>query len=328
MKDHKLKWGILGTAAIAEEAVIPALRKSRYGEPAAIASRSAAKARSTASRFDIPKAYGSYDDLLADAEIDAVYIPLPNHLHVEWSLRALQAGKHVLVEKPVALNAAEARHLLEEAKKYPRLKIMEAFMYRFHPQWIKVKEMVASGGIGKLKTIQSAFSFYLEDPDHIVNKKECGGGSLMDIGCYPISLSRFLFGEEPEEVQAEIEFHPVFGTDTLATCILKFSEGSSSFFSSTLLADHQYVKIMGTEGYIEMERPFNPEPDRESSISVVKNGRKEIVGFAPCDQYVLEVDAFSQAVLKDEPVPTPLEDAVNNMKVIDMLLNRGRRTTA
>ncbi len=328
MQEKKLKWGILGTAAIAVEAVIPALRKSRYGELTAIASRSAARARKTARQFNIPKAYPSYDDLLADEEIEAVYIPLPNHMHVPWSLKALQAGKHVLVEKPVALDAAEARYLLKETKKFPQLKIMEAFMYRFHPQWQKVRELVGTGEIGVMKTIQSAFSFFLDDPGHIVNKKEYGGGSLMDIGCYPISLSRFLFGEEPESMLAEIDFHPLFGTDTLATCILKFREGTSSFFSSTLLADHQHVKIMGTEGIIEMERPFNPPPDQVSRISLTKDDNTEIIEFAPCDQYALETDAFSLAVLRDEPVPTPLTDAVNNMQVIGQLLEQGRQRNA
>ena len=322
----RIKWGILSTAIIAREAVIPAMLKSELCELTGIASRDKKKADNVAADFGIERSYGSYEELLADGDIDAVYIPLPNHMHVEWAVKAMEAGKHVLVEKPVALTSDQARYLLDESKKYPHLKIMEAFMYRFHPQWEKVKELVSSGAIGTLKTIQSAFSFFDDDPVSIVNRKDYGGGSLMDIGCYPISLSRYLFGEEPEKILSDIEFHPVFGTDVLATGIMKFSKGSSSFFSSTLLAEDQYVKIFGTEALIEMERPFNPDPDKVSRIVVVKDDSREVIEFEPCDQYTLEVDAFSLSVLNETPVPTPLEDAVNNMKVIEgMLKGKGER---
>lgn len=198
-------------------------------------------------------------------------------------------------------------------------------MYRFHPQWVKVKELVASGAIGELKNIQTSFSFYDDDPGSIVNNKEYGGGSLMDIGCYPISLSRYLFEEEPESILSEIEFHPKFGTDVLSTGIMKFSKGVSSFFSSTLLAEDQSVKIYGTNAFIEMKRPFNPDPDKVSSIEIVKEDSREVIEFELCDQYALEVDAFSLAVLNDDPVPTPLSDAVNNMKVIEQLIDFARR---
>ena len=319
-----LKWGILSTAIIAREAMIPAMQKSKHSELVAVASRDIKKAEKAAEEFGIKKAYGSYESLLADDEVEAVYIPLPNHMHVEWSLKALQAGKHVLVEKPVALNSQEAEYLKKESEKYPDLKIMEAFMYRFHPQWVKVKELVRSGAIGELKNIQSLFSFFDDDPSSIVNSKEYGGGSLMDIGCYPISLSRFLFEEEPENVISEIEFHPEFGTDVLATGIMKFRKGVSSFFSSTLLAEDQSVKIFGTEAFIEMPRPFNPDPDEASEIVIVKDETREVISFEPCDQYTLEVDAFSLAVLNNEPVPTPLTDAVNNMKVIEQMIEYAR----
>jgi predicted dehydrogenase len=322
---RSLKWGILSTAVIAREAMIPAMKRSKHSELVAIASREQVRAEKTAKEFGIGKAYGSYEELLADTEVEAVYIPLPNHLHVEWSLKALQAGKHVLVEKPVALNAEEAEYLKKEAERYPGLKIMEAFMYRFHPQWIKVKELIAEGRIGELKNIQSSFSFYDDDAGSIVNSKEYGGGSLMDIGCYPISLSRYIFGEEPVDVKSEIEFHPDFGTDVLATGIMKFSKGVSSFFSSTLLAEDQSVKIYGTKAFIEMKRPFNPDPGKVSSIVLVTEDSREEIEFGPCDQYTLEADAFSLAVLNDKPVPTPLTDAVNNMKVIDRLLDYAGR---
>ena len=316
-----LKWGILSTAIIAREAVIPAMLKSRHCELIGIASRDRSKAENVAAEFGIKKAYGSYESLLADDDIEAVYIPLPNHLHVEWSLKALEAGKHVLVEKPVALNSEEAKYLLKESKKFPHQKIMEAFMYRFHPQWVKVKELIKSGAIGELKTIQSSFSFYDDDPESIVNSKEYGGGSLMDIGCYPVSLSRYLFEEEPVKVISEIEFHPEFGTDVLATGIMKFRKGVSSFFSSTMLAEDQSVKIFGTDAFIEMKRPFNPDPDVVSRIEIVREDSREVIEFSICDQYTLEVDAFSLAVMNDGPVTTPLTDAVNNMKVIEQLLS-------
>ena len=317
----KVKWGIISTAAIGTEHVIPALINSAYCDVQAIASRKLVAAEKVAEHFSIPKAYGSYEALLEDDEIEAVYIPLPNHLHVPWSIKALEAGKHVLVEKPIGLSSEEALMLLNESLKYPELKVMEAFMYRHHPQWVKVKELVESGKIGELKTIQSSFSFFEDDPDSIVNKKEYGGGGLMDIGCYPISLSRFLFNEEPKKVQAKIEYHPEFKTDTLATVILEFERGTSSFFSSTLIPDNQQVEIFGSNGRIEIEVPFNPAPDKPAKIWLYQNGRKEEMVFNSCDQYTMQGDLFSLAILKDKPVPTPLQDAIDNMKVIERIMN-------
>jgi predicted dehydrogenase len=315
----KIKWGILSTASIAVEQVIPALKNSKYCDIQAIASRNSESARNTARQLVIPKSYGSYDELLKDDEIEAVYIPLPNHLHVPWAIKALQAGKHVLVEKPIGLSSKEGQKLLDESHKHPELKIMEAFMYRHHPQWMKVKEMVDNGEIGQLRTIQSSFSFYLDDPDHIVNKKEYGGGSLMDIGCYPISLSRFLFNEEPEKVYAKIDYHPEFETDTFATAIMEFKEGTSSFFSSTLLPDNQQVEIFGTKGRIKFEIPFNPIADKPSRIWLYIDDKKEEIIFESCDQYTIQGDLFSFAILNNNPVPTPLEDAIANMQVIERL---------
>ncbi|RLD74763.1 MAG: gfo/Idh/MocA family oxidoreductase, partial [Bacteroidetes bacterium] len=217
------------------------------------------------------------------------------------------------------LNSSEAQKLLDESLKYPQLKIMEAFMYRFHPQWIKVKEMINSGKIGKLKAIQSSFSFFEDDPNSIVNSKEYGGGSLMDIGCYPISLSRFLFDSEPKSVSAEIEYHPEFKTDTLANGILNFDKGSSIFFSSTLVTDNQQVEIFGTKGSIEFEIPFNPPADKPVKIWLNKEGIKEQIEFDICDQYTIQADLFSMAIIQNTEVPTPLHDAVNNMIVIEKL---------
>lgn len=314
-----IRWGILSTANIALESVIPAMLNSEYCSVISIASRDINKAKKIAKKFQIPKYCSSYQELLDDKEIEAVYIPLPNHLHVEWAIKALKAGKHVLLEKPVALSSEEAKILQVEAKKHPTLKIMEAFMYRFHPQWIRVKEMVDAGEIGQLKTIQSSFSFFDDNPESIVNQKEYGGGSLMDIGCYPISISRFLFGEEPKNVSATIEYHPEFKVDILATSILEFEKGTSTFFSSIQMIDNQQVQIFGTEGKITFEIPFNPPADQEVKIWLEKENVKKEIEFSLCDQYTLQADMFSLAIMEHKNVPMGLEDAINNMIVIEKL---------
>ncbi len=317
--NKKIQWGILGAATIAVEQVIPAMLKSTYCDVAAIASRNNEKAKQTAKEFHIPKYYEGYQNLLDDSEIEAVYIPLPNHLHVEWAIKALQSGKHVLVEKPVAMSSFEAKQLWEESKKHPELKIMEAFMYKFHPQWIKTKQLLDDGEIGTLKTIQSSFSFFLDDADHIVNSKQFGGGSLMDIGCYSISISRLLFGSEPKSVLANIEYHPEFKTDILASGILEFDGGSSSFFCATQLVDNQQVEIFGTEGGIRFELPFNPPNDRPSKIWLTKHEVTTEMEFEICDQYTLQADVLSLAILEDNKTSVPLEDAINNMLVIEKM---------
>ncbi len=317
--DEKIQWGILGTATIAVEQVIPALLKSEHCSVRAIASRKKDKAEVIAKKFNIPKYYGSYQELLEDAAIQAVYIPLPNHLHVEWAIKALRAGKHVLVEKPIALNSIGARELLEESKKYPKLKAMEAFMYRFHPQWIKAKQLVDAGEIGKLKTIQSSFSFFEDDPHSIVNSKPFGGGSLMDIGCYSISLSRYLFGEEPKNVMANIEYHPKFKVDTFVSGILEFDKGSSSFFCATQLAENQQAQIFGTKGSIIFEIPFNPPKDRPAKIWLITQDKRTQIEIETCNQYTLQADAFARTILENKKVPIGLDDAVNNMIVIEKL---------
>lgn len=309
----------MGSAHIATEQVIPAMLNCQYGEVHAIASRSTEKAQNIAEQFGIPKCYGSYEELLADDDIDAVYIPLPNHLHVQWAIKSLEAGKHVLVEKPVGLSSKEAERLLQETKKYPHLKVMEAFMYRHHPQWIKVKELVDQKAIGDIKTIQSSFSFFEDDPNSIVNSKEFGGGSLMDIGCYPISISRFLFNSEPKSISSVIEYHPDFKVDVLASGILEFETGTSVFFSSTQLVDNQQAQIFGTKGNIKFEWPFNPPTDKPSKIWVTIGDDCKTIEFETCNQYTIQADLFALAIINNTPVPTPLEDSVNNMIVIERL---------
>jgi len=313
----KVRWGILSTAKIGTGKVIPAIQAGELCEVVAIASRNKEQGEATAAQLNIPVAYDSYEALLKDSNIDAVYIPLPNHLHVEWAIKALQAGKHVLCEKPIGLTVTEAETLSAEAKKYPQLKIMEAFMYRFHPQWVLAKKMVSEGKIGKLETIQSFFSFYTLDPKDIRNQKELGGGGIMDIGCYCISLSRFLFDREPIGIFGKAEFDPAWGTDRMASGILDFGTGTSTFTCSTQLTPYQRVNIVGPTGRIEIDIPFNAPTDKQTRmwLHTVK-GSEEIV-FPIINQYSLQADLLAKAILNNESVPTPLEDAVNNMKVIE-----------
>lgn len=313
----KINWGVLGTARIGVNKVIPALQRSATGTVAAIASRDAAQARAVADRLGIPRAHGSYEALLADPGVDAVYIPLPNHLHVPWSIRALAAGKHVLCEKPLGLDSGEVRELIAAAARYPRLKVMEAFMYRFHPQWEEARRIVADGGIGRLRTVQAFFSYTNLDPKNIRNIAAWGGGGLMDIGCYCVSLARFLFAAEPRRVLAMAEMDPAFGTDRLASGLLEFAEGTATFTCATQLTPYQRVNIFGTEGRIEIEIPFNAPPDRPTRLWHQRGAETVERTFAACDQYTLQADRFARAVCDDTPVPTPLTDALANQRVIE-----------
>jgi len=321
---QKVRWGIMSTAKIGREKVIPAMQQGDKCEITAIASRNLEKARQAASELKIEKVYGSYEKLLDDTEIDAVYIPLPNHLHVDWSIKALAAGKHVLCEKPIGLNAAEGKKLLEAAGRHPRLKVMEAFMYRFHPQWQQTKHLVAEGRIGQLQTIQTFFAYRNMDPNNIRNMADVGGGGLMDIGCYPISLARFLHDREPARVCATMEYDPEFRTDRLTSGILDFGGSTATFTCGTQLAPYQRVNIIGTDGRIEIEIPFNPLPDRRCRLWHQKGTEIREILLDVCDQYTIQGDLFSQAVLEDTPVPTPLDDAVANMRVIDAMVRSSR----
>jgi predicted dehydrogenase len=315
-----LRWGILSTAKIGREHVIPALQASRLGEVTAIASRDADRAGQVAAALGIPTAHGNYDALLADDTVDAVYNPLPNHLHVEWSIRALEAGKHVLCEKPIGLSAADGRRLLEAAERFPRLKAMEAFMYRFHPQWRHVREQVARGRIGRLRSIHSVFCYDNDDPSNIRNVPEWGGGGLMDIGCYGISVSRLLFGSEPLRVVGTMDYDLQFGTDRSCTALLEFVEGTASFTCSTRMAPCQQVRAFGTTGRIEIGIPFNPAPDRPALVRLHDAAGVHEWGSEAANQYTLMGDAFARAALEDLPVPAPLDDAVANMRVIDAIV--------
>jgi len=316
----KVRWGIISTANIGMVKVIPAMQRGQFSEVTAISSRDQGKAEAAARALGIPKAYGSYEALLEDPDIDAIYNPTPNHLHVPWSIRAIQAGKHVLVEKPVALDAAEAIALQREAARHPRVKVMEAFMYRFHPQWVRAKALVDEGQIGELRSIQTTFSYFGNDPGNVRNQKDIGGGGgLMDIGCYPISLSRWIWGAEPSRVVGTVEVHPAFGVDVLASALMDFGGGTATFTVGTLITPFQRVTILGTEGYVEIEIPFNALPDGPHRVWHKRGSSVTTYDVGNHDQYTTQGDLFSRAILDDTPVPTPLDDAVGNMRVIDGL---------
>jgi len=324
---RKIHWGVLGTANIGLKKVIPAMQRGKHCEITAVASRRLKSAQQAAKQLGIPKAFGSYEDLLADPEIEAIYNPLPNNLHVPWSLKALEAGKHVLCEKPIALTSAEAQTLVDGAKRHRHLKVMEAFMYRHHPQWQRACQLIQSGQIGELRTIHSFFSYFLVDPQNIRNMAALGGGGLMDIGCYNISLSRFVFNREPVRVCGMVEYDPQFKTDRLASGLLDFGVGTATFTYATQLVPYQRVNIYGTQGRVEIEIPFNAPSDRPCKMWHQHGTQIDEIVLDLCDQYTIQGDLFSLAILNDTSVPTPLEDAVANMKVMEALLESARRGT-
>jgi predicted dehydrogenase len=320
-----VRWGVLGTAKIAIDRVIPAMKSGQFCRVDAIASREPYRAESAAHRMGIPKAYGSYAALLGDLEIDAVYIPLPNHLHVPWSIRALDAGKHVLCEKPIALNASEAKELLRASHDHPDLKVMEGFMYRHHPQWKRARQLCEKGTIGDLRLIQSIFSYFNMNPDDIRNKAQIGGGALLDVGCYCVSLSRYLFGSEPARVFGVMDVDATFETDRTTSGVLDFGQAVATFTCSTQLARYQRVSIFGTEGSLEIEVPFTPPPDQSTRIFHQSDGTSEEILIGPCNQYRIQADVFSRAIIDGGELPTTLHDAVANMDVMDRMVRSATR---
>jgi len=299
------------------------MKRGSLSEVIAVASRNLERARRAARELELPRAYGSYEELLADPEIEAVYNPLPNHLHVPWTVKAAEAGKHVLCEKPLALTAEEAKTLIE-VRDRTTVKIEEAFMVRTHPQWLEVRDLVRTGRIGRLRAIQGFFSYYNRNPENIRNRPEMGGGGLMDIGCYPITMSRYVLGEEPLRVIGLMEYDPELEIDRLTSGILEFPSAQSSFVCSTQLVPYQRMNFFGTEGRIEIEIPFNAPPDRPCRIWLDKGdlfGRSRIEkDFPVCDQYTIQGDLFSQAVKENREPPVTLEDSIRNMAVIDALV--------
>lgn len=322
MSTKKVRWGILSTANIGMQKVTPAIQQSPHSEVVAIASRDLAKAEAAARQLGIAKAYGSYEELFADPEIDAIYNPLPNHLHVPLTVAAAKAGKHVLCEKPIALNARQAEELRECP---PDRIVLEAFMVRFHPQWQRAREIIRSGELGEVRAINAIFSYHNDDPQNVRNMADIGGGGIMDIGCYPVTAGRFLFEGEPERVVSLVERDPRFKTDRLASVIADFGGGRQlSFVCSTQAAGHQRVQVLGTKAKLEIIIPFNAPPNERTAITVDTGApfdgslaRREIL--PACDQYTEQAEAFALAVLGEQKLPWGVEDAVASMKVLDAI---------
>ncbi len=328
---RRIRWAVLGVARIAVEKVIPAMQRGQWCELRGIASRDRARADAAAASLGISRSFGSYEALLADPEIDAVYIPLPNHLHVPWTIRAAEAGKHVLCEKPIALNAAEAATLIE-VRDRTGTQIQEAFMVRTHPQWLMARDLARGGRIGELRSMLGYFSYFNDDPANIRSVPEFGGGGLMDIGCYLIATSRFIFDAEPRRAAGLIDRDPVLGIDRTASLLLDFPAGQFAGTCSTQAVPYQRMQILGTKGRIEIEIPFNAPPDRPCRLWVdtgkdFSGGEVETFELPVVDQYTIQGDLFSLALLEGRQVPSSLEDAIANMACIDAVFGSAESGT-
>ena len=322
--NDELRWGILSTADIGRKKVVPAMQRAARTRIVAVASREPDKAREYAAELSIEKVHDSYEALLADPDIDAVYIPLPNHLHPEWATAAARAKKHVLCEKPLAMTAAQAALMVAVAEQEGVI-LAEAFMYRLHPSWQKVRELIGAGRIGRLSAVQSWFGYYNDDPANIRNIVEAGGGALYDVGCYCVNLSRMLFDGEPHRVVGSVVRDPELGVDVLTSGMLDFDQGTATFMCSTRTESDQRVHIYGTTGRISIGIPFNIPPDRPTEIYVTSGGNApvapdtETISFPSADPYTVQAEFFAAAVLDGTPLPFPASDAVANMRVIDLL---------
>ncbi len=327
IKDKKIRWGILGSALIAEEHLIPAIKKTTNGEVAAIASRSLDKAKDFAQKNDIPLALGSYEELIEHPEIDVIYNPLPNHLHVDLSIKAAQAGKHILCEKPAAMSAEEAVKLRAIPE---NILFMEAFMVRFHPQWLKVRELIDQGKIGELKAMQAFFCYFNKDKNNIRNIAEIGGGGMYDIGCYPTTISKFIFRALPRRVASLVDYDAEFKTDKLVSAIYDFGAGRQLTFGvSTQLAKYQRVNLLGTEGRLEVQIPFNAPGGEKTKIffddgKALDGSRMETIVIQESNQYHLQCEAFNQAILNGEKLPYGVEDAIDNSKILDSVFRAAK----
>jgi len=325
---EKVRWGVLGAANIAVKKVIPAMQRGENCEIAGIASRDHARAEAAARELGIRKAYGSYEELLADPEIEAVYNPLPNHLHVPWSVRAAEAGKHVLCEKPLAMNASEALELVA-ARDRAGIIAGEAFMVATHPQWLRLIELVRGGRIGELRSAAISFAYYNRNRDNVRNVRAYGGGALMDIGCYAIKVSRMVFGEEPKRVAATVERDAEMdGVDRMTSAVLEYPRGHAIFTCATQVGANQSAVFFGTKGRIWLDIPFNALPDQAARLRIddgrdLTGGGAEVEEIAPCDQYTIQGDIFSRAIREGGKPPVPLEDSLHTMAVIDAVFRAG-----
>lgn len=317
---EKINWGILSTAKIAVQKVIPAMQACQHANIVAIASRDESKVKQVVKSLNIPRVYNSYEELIGDDAIDAIYNPLPNHLHVPYTMRCIEQGKHVLCEKPIALSTNDIKALIEARNKH-QVKVGEAFMVRTHPQWLTVLKMINDGLIGKLEAIHGFFSYYNRDPANIRNKLEFGGGALLDIGCYPIHVARFIFGEEPEKVVSMIDHDPDWNVDRLTSAMLKFPSGQATFTVGTQIVPYQTVQFFGSKKKLELQIPFNAPADAACKIYISEGNislpYEKISTVEVCNQYTIQGDAFSLSILNDLTEPVPLEDALKNMAVIE-----------
>lgn len=315
----KINWGILGTSRIAVRRLIPAIQETSSGMVLGMASRDGDKAKRVSAELQLSRWYGSYEEMLADPEIQAVYNPLPNHLHLPYTLAALQSGKHVLVEKPLTCNARQAQDLYDALQRYPQLKVMEAFMYRFHPQWLKVREIMDSGVLGTVRTIHAWFSYFSDDPVDYRQNPHMGGGALLDVGCYCVSVARMLFAGEPSQVLGTLDVDPRFGIDRVVAGQLLFNNGIGTFTCGSQLAENQYVHIYGDKAALLVETPFIPLLDRPVRLTIQSEEKQEEILVPPQDHFVLQCEAFQRAILDDTPVPWTLADSVRNMQVLDAI---------
>ncbi len=317
-----VKWGVLSTAKIGMKQVIPGIQGSRGNTVHAIASRNAAAAAEAAAEAGIPVSYGSYEELLADSDIEVVYIPLPNHMHVEWSIKAMEAGKHVLCEKPLALNQEDLQKLMDVSRKTGMV-IQEAFMVKHHPQWKTAKKIAGDGTLGELKAIQGIFAYYNVDEGNIRNIPEYGGGGIWDIGCYPVVTSRYIFGEEPLKICSMVEYDPVMRIDRLASVMMQFPSGQASFICSTQMVGTQTMELLGTEGRLQVEIPFNAPPDKPCHIFLSKGefyqDQWQLLDFDICNQYGLEAESMVRTIRGEEESVMSLEDSLNNLKALEAI---------
>ena len=321
----RIAWGVLSTAKIGTQKVIPGMLNGKRGVIAAIASRDLERARAAAAKLGLPRAYGSYEELLADPSIDAIYNPLPNHLHVPWTIKALQAGKHVLCEKPIGLTAREAEALIE-ARDRSGKQVLEAFMVRHHPQWRLTRSLVREGRIGEPRAVLVTFSYHNPDPTNVRNQVDIGGGALYDIGCYAVVAARYLFGAEPRRAVSLIDRDPVMKVDRMSSGLVDFPDGRQLVFTCAMqLMRYQKVHVLGTTGRIEIDVPFNAPAGEAGHIFLDSGqaGGPEAFETEACDQYGLQGDEAARVFLGEVPAPHPIEDAVQNMRVLDALYRSG-----
>ncbi len=320
----RIRWGILSTANIAVNRVIAAMQNSEYGEVVAIASRDQHRAQQVAEKLAIATAYGSYEELLQDPRIDAVYNPLPNHLHLPWTLAAMEQGKHVLIEKPMTCTAAEALQLVQACERFPNLKVMEAFMYRFHPQWQQVRNLIAHGAVGNLRSVHSWFSYCNSNPDDYRHHPQMGGGGLLDVGCYCVSVARLLFDQEPVRLSAMMELDPRTRVDRYVSALLEFPNGMADFTCATQMAFGQQVLIHGDRAALVVDTPFIPPADRPARIVLKHEQTGEDILIPQVDHFTLQTDVFSRAIMQNTPLPWTAIDAWKNMRVLDAIKQSGQ----